>query len=49
MQHLSPTAELEALAGRNTTLAHADMRATLKVVPEFGRANLPLKISCTPC
>ena len=40
MQHLSPPAELEEMAERNTTLTRADMRAALSVVAEFVKAQL---------
>ena len=48
MQHLSPPAELEEMAERNTTLTRADMRAALSVVAEFVESQLALKISCVP-
>ena len=40
MQHLSPPAELEEMAERNTTLTRADMRAALSVVAEFVKTQL---------
>ena len=48
MQHLSPPAELEEMAERNTTLTRADMRAALSVVPEFAESQLDTEnILCT--
>ena len=40
LQHLSPPAELEEMAERNTTLTRADMRAALSVVAEFVKTQL---------
>ena len=48
MQHLSSSAELEAMAEYNSQLTHANMGAALSVVAEFVESQLALKISCVP-
>ncbi len=48
MQHLSSSAELEAMAEYNSQLTHANMGSALSVVAEFVESQLALKISCVP-
>lgn len=48
MQHLSSSAELEAMAEYNSQLTHANMGAALSVVAEFVESQLALKYPVSP-